>query len=825
MRTLRRLVLAGLLPVLLMSAPGPAGAQETTTEDELFSTAQRAFDDGFHDVAVRYLEQFLPQYPQSPKANQARLLLGQCYFLSNDYNKALDMFRSVRGDENKDMLLFWLGETYLKLSDYPRARENYQQLLDKFPDSVYIPQSLYSLAWSYFDHKEYAKAGDIFQKLAAQFPKHQLAEDASLKAADCIYNLGDYRRAIAEFEKYMAVYPQTAHAGEIYLNIADAYYYMEDFTQSMAAYEKAIKASSDPAQVQTAYIGRIWCAIKKKSYDQGRKWIKEAMDLSKSKSLPAEDLLLAQGQLLYEQGDWDAAVNAYTDLISQFPSGARRLEGYLGRANAYYLLKKFPEAAEDFKFILEHSRPGPDAEIIEKAGLGMGWTYVKLNSIDEAVRSFRSVLARTAREDTKVNALVQIADAYQDAGRFDEAVRAYDNALKDHPKNPWEDYVQYRQAIAFLKQDKTDPALDGFQRLQKDFPDSKYLEDINYYMGVIEFKKGDWGIAASRMEDFLKGLTHPSDFSPEANYILALSYLNLKQPEEALKIFQKILRLYPDDDAVAKNADIGIAKCESELGQAKEAVKRFKIIVYKYPRTDVEQEALLWLAQYAMKSSQYDQAVDNYNQILEHFPDTTQADEVHYELGQAYEALGNLDQALTSYKAVSARDPALLSKVKLAIAGIFSKEFDPQKALSAYQNIAATDPDYARDAYLKMAQLYRNTQDYQREIEVYGKALKLDQGRSASGNAELLFDIADANEAMGRVEEAVDYYLKVPAQYPDQSAWVVKAYLRVAKIFEDRQDWEGARVTYRKIMQLKTEESKYAQERLDALKKKGNVPF
>ncbi|MBI4309583.1 MAG: tetratricopeptide repeat protein [Candidatus Omnitrophica bacterium] len=98
--------------------------------------------------------------------------------------------------------------------------------------------------------------------------------------------------------------------------------------------------------------------------------------------------------------------------------------------------------------------------------------------------------------------------------------------------------------------------------------------------------------------------------------------------------------------------------------------------------------------------------------------------------------------------------------------------------------------------------------------------MNIGQGKAGVSGAELLFNIADAYEVSGRFEETVDYYLKVPAQHPDQVVWVVKAYLRVAKIFEDRKDWEGAAVTYQKIIQLKTEESKYAQERLDWIKKR-----
>jgi TolA-binding protein len=791
-----------------------------TNEEELFATAQRAFDDGFHDVAIRYLEEFLPKYYQSPKIAQARLLLGQCYFFKNDYPKALSLFKGLDNIPEKDLLLFWRGETYLKLSDYSKAQDNYDELLNFFPESPYVPQALYSLGWSHFDQKQYEQARDVFQRLLDRFPKHPLAEDAFLKRAESTYNAGDYSSAIKEFNDYLSLYPHSAKASEVNLNIADAFYYMEDYTQALAYYEKVVKLSQNPQIVQTAYIGRVWCGIKKNMYESAQKWLKEALDLASIKGLSNEDLMLAQGNLFYEKGDNESAVTAFSQLIGQHPAGERRLEAYLGRANAFYALNKFSKAAEDFKFVLDHRRENQDHELMEKAGLGLGWTFVKMGQVSDGIRAFQGVFAQASRTDVKVNALVQMADAYQDAGKLEESIDLYEDIIKTYASSPFIDYVQYRQAIALLKSDKTDTAAAAFEWLQKNYPSSKYSEDINYYLGIVNYKKGDWVSAAKSMEAFLKSLTHPSEFAPEANYILALSFLNLKQNEEALKTFQKILRLYPNDEDVAKNADIGIAKCQFELGQSKEALKRFKLIVYKYPKTNVEQEALLWLAQYAMKNSQYAEAIDSYTQILERFPDSAPADQINYELAQAYEMQGSLDQALVHYKAVSSKDPALYSRVKLAIAGIFSREFDPSKALGAYQNIVSANPEYSRDAYLKMAQLYRNSQDYENEIATYEKAMKTEQGKASVTNAELLFNIGDAYEAAGGVEKALDYYLKVPAQYPQETAWVVKAYLRIATIFEDRKDWEGAKVTYRKIIQLKTDESKYAQERLDWLKKK-----
>src|SRR3990167_8386539 len=109
-----------LTSVLVTSFPIAASAQiPDSKEKELFLVAQKAFDDGFYDVAIRYIEQFLQEYPQTDKRIQASLLLGQCYFFKTQYLKAYEIFQSLLAHrEFQDATLYWLGETYLKGSDY-----------------------------------------------------------------------------------------------------------------------------------------------------------------------------------------------------------------------------------------------------------------------------------------------------------------------------------------------------------------------------------------------------------------------------------------------------------------------------------------------------------------------------------------------------------------------------------------------------------------------------------------------------------------------------------------------------------------------------------
>jgi len=797
--------------IAFLCMPHPVFAQ--STESDLLSAAQQAFNDGFSDVAKRYLEDFLDKFPESRNLTTAKLLLGECDFLRGDYDKALDLFEEISMQTPKrDELLFWRGETYLKQNRLPQAQRDYQTVIDDFPQSPYVPQAYYSLGWSFFQQKEYAPAKKVFLRLTSSFPNNQLSEDASLKVAECDYNSGSLKNAREDFQRYAERYPKSNHLCEVNFNIAESFYYLNKFESAADYYQKAIDSNCDDALKLSAYTAQGWDLIKLNRFNDAQNVFKKAKGFSKAKDLSAEDVVLGQANLAYEQGAYEQAVVLFTDFIQSYPQSQHWPQGYLGRANVFYLLKQYDEARSDYMRLSDQKDP----DIFEKSQFGLGWCELKLGHTADAVSHFQEVFDHSQDPDARANALIQMADVYQESNKWDDAAGMYERVKRMFPGNDMMDYVLYRQAIAFLKSGKVDAALVDFKNLQDNFSGSKYLEDINYYMGVISFKRGDWRKSVHTMSHYLRSLSRPSEFTPEANYILALSHLNLREPEEALNVFQKILRLYPNDIDIAKNADIGIAKCQFEMGQEAQAVQRFKLIVYKYPKTDTEFEALLWLAQYYLKNADADTAIDYYKTIIDEFPDSPQMDQIHYELGQAYEFQGHSDSALEQYRAISSRDGTLTGKTRIAIAGIMSKDLDPQRAIAAYKSIIATSPEYAGEAYLKLGQLFRNAQDYEKEIAVYQNALAGKQGQI--DRAQIQFNLADTLELMSRTDEAIAEYLKIPDLYPNELEWDVKAYLRVAKIYEEGADWEAARVTYQKIIQLNTPEATFAQERLDWIK-------
>ncbi len=791
-------------------------AQNTEAETELFVIAQKAFEDGFYDVAIRYINQLLEEHPNTEKKIEAKLLLGQCYFFKSQYLQAYDNFQSLLNyTEFKDATLYWLGETLLKGSDYTQAIKQYEQLVELYPQSIYSAQAYYSLGWTYFEQNEFKKAIKSFTDLISHFPNHQLAEDAIFKIAESHYNLKDYDDTISGFNDYLSHYPQSTRKAEAHFYIAESYYYQKKFSDAISDYLQAAELAYDNKIILMSKVSIGWCYLKLGNYEKSMQFFNESQELSQSIQVLSDDVYLGEASLYSELNENEKALHFYTELIEKFPESERITEAYLGQANTYYILKNYPNAIETYKTLIKKlHEEAKTTDIFEKAYFGLAWSYLKMGQIDLSIRTFQEIKDITKNNIVKVSALTQIGDAYQDINRLQDAINVYDNILENYPNSIYIDYVQYRQGIALLKMDKIESATISFLSLQSNFPDSKYVHDVKYYLSVAYFKNGDWVSAKKEVEEFMKKLPLDNEFLPEAHHILALSEFNLKDYKAAFKTFKKIVKNFPNEETMVKNAKLSMAKCLYKMGDISASIQNLKKLIIEYPNSNVSQDALLWIAEHYLETEGYENAVTYFTQFIESFPGSPKVDVAYYELGETYQALKKFDKAISFYNKISSENKELVGKSKLAIASIFSNKLEPQSAIETYQNIIDTSPSFRRMAYLKLAEVFIAQKDYQQSLGAYEKALSAEQGSSHISDSQLQFLIADNYELLNNPQKAVESYLRIPYLYDEDTDWIIKAYLRIGRIFEDEEKWEEAKTIYKKITQYKTEVSKFANERI-----------
>lgn len=795
-------------------------AQNTNTEQELFVVAQKAFEDGFYDVAMRYLDQLLENYPGTDKRIKAQHLLGQCYFFKNQYVKAFDIFQNLLSySELKDAALYWMGETHLKGSGYKEAEALFHKLIDEFPKSTYVPQAYYSLGWLYFEQAQFENSKKAFTKLITQFPTHQLSEDATFMLGESYYHLGSYKESIDQFQSFVLKYPKSSRHAEIYFYMGEAHYYLEDWLRAVTFYAKAADLSLDNKLILMSKISMGWCYLNLKKYDLAQKHFDQALAFSNEKNILSDDVYLGQANLYSETQQYTKAIEAYGQLIDLFPNSERIADALLGKANTYYLLQNYQKAIGSYSSLITRlEQHKTHVDILEKSYFGLAWSHLKMGDINKSVEIFTKIKNTTTNKTTKISALTQIGDAYHDSGRLNEAIEIYDNILKTYPESFYADYVQYRQGIALLKLGKIESGTLSFQSLKANFPTSKYINETKYYLAVAYFKKQNWTQAKNQAQDFIQSVTEYNEYLPEASYILGLCQLYTKDYKAALNQFQNLIKNFPQNSTLVRSSELNTARALFQLKEEKEAVKRFRLLVTKYPQDEVAEEALIWLGDYAMTQNQFSEAIIYYEQFIQNYPKSENIDLVLYEVGQAYNAEKSYDKAVNSFKKVSNKNRDILVKAQISIAEIFTKDLNTASALETYQNIIQSSPEFQRDAYIKIAEVHKKDNNYSKAIAAYKSALSSAKALSQISDAEIQFKIADTHETSNKDKQAIDEYLKIPYLYPKAEQWVIKSYLRIAKIFEEQEKWEEAVITYKKIIQFNQEESKFAKERLDWIK-------
>ena len=168
-----------------------------------------------------------------------------------------------------------------------RAIEVRKQLIQKYPKSQYVPQTMFALAEGYEAIADFDPAADYYEAYAAAYEKsrgpqprkgkaapkkgareplkpaaEQVWEEA--KAQDALFNagvfrdgLGAYKQALKNREKYLELWPSSKDTEAVEKSILDLYEKMGQWgkvTKGLEEYEK--KYMKDPSKVLTAE-GRI----------------------------------------------------------------------------------------------------------------------------------------------------------------------------------------------------------------------------------------------------------------------------------------------------------------------------------------------------------------------------------------------------------------------------------------------------------------------------------------------------------------------------------------------------------------------------------------
>ena len=312
---------------------------------------------GESNLAIRTLQEFLDQYPDSKFRNEAEQLLSQAFLHSNNYSLAIEYIEKLqsrspaiesayqaasymRGVQlfndkkfrlsltyfDKSLInpvdrelrigaLFLKGEAYSIARKYEEAIAQYSDLLRIAgnSDSEYVIKSYYGRGYAYFNTKDYDNALINFRRfVTSSSGDSNYYQDAVIRLADCYYVAKDYPSALTNYQKAINErYPDRDYA----------------FLQSGII--KGLQNNYRGAIIDFNTVLRL--------YPTSRHY---------------DDALFEKGLLELQQGNYTNAVSIFDQLEQERPKSKFIPYALIRRATASSNLGKHGDAGEDYKKFL-----------------------------------------------------------------------------------------------------------------------------------------------------------------------------------------------------------------------------------------------------------------------------------------------------------------------------------------------------------------------------------------------------------------------------------------------------------------------------------------
>ena len=274
-------------------------------------------------------------YIKDKVLGDATLRAADCYFKRNRYNEAITYYDEAVKNKypgfvyalyQKALIEGLRGHTTNKILAL-------EDIVEKYPDSPYADDALFSLGVTYHEIGQLNKAITPLRKLVNDYrDKSDLVVQAYLRLGLISFNQGNLQTAIEYYKQVFAHNPSPQEANdalvaleEIYVeNLGDPDGYFR-FLQTIPGYEVD-------------------------SYAQ-------------------DSLNFKSAESQYLNGEYSRAVDAFTSYLRKFPNGRNRLQAHFHRGISYFELKQYDAALEDFDWVIQRGQNRYYAQSLELAAL------------------------------------------------------------------------------------------------------------------------------------------------------------------------------------------------------------------------------------------------------------------------------------------------------------------------------------------------------------------------------------------------------------------------------------------------------------------------
>ncbi|MCD6413085.1 MAG: tetratricopeptide repeat protein [Elusimicrobia bacterium] len=567
-------------------------------EEVLFFLAQSLSERKDFDSSIYYYRKLLREFKGSRFADFANYSIGFAEMSLKNFAKASAFFAKVSSPKLLAPSFFYRGVCLLKTGDFSSARDEFELVKKRFPETTWAEKASGKIAESfivekkydealkildgiksksqeaflkylfgqvYYGKKLYAQAAIYYDEVARKFPKSEWAEKSLFSLGWCYLNMKKWASARKKFAGLILKYSKTPYFVRAQFLIGHCYYYEEEFDKAAEAYGRVIDAF--PADKLVA------------------------------------DSLFWRGMSFMKSEKWNDASRSFKILTEKYPSFSRISKAYLNLGIAEEKAGRLESSEKVFKGGIKKNFPAAEADDLFYA---LGNLYVKMSRFQEAVTMYEKV--KTVSKIPR--ARLAAAGALLNGRKFEEARRRYREVMEKWSGLPVSEEAAFSIAVSFYKENKWDAAVSGFMDFVAKYPESKRIPDAYYFAGWSAFTAEKWLDAVDLWEKYF-------EMKKDEEVLLHIgdSYYNAGKIAAARETYAKLIAEFPSSRFVAK-ALYSSALVLRKSGEMENAAENLKKIIAEFPESEILKDAEFLLAEIYEEKKDFEKA---YSQFLDIF--------------------------------------------------------------------------------------------------------------------------------------------------------------------------------------------------------------
>jgi len=600
------------------------------------------------------MENFVRDYPTSPKQNQAYIEVAHYYFDQGKYPQALEWFAKVDEDslsyDDLDRFNFQKGYSFFSAGKKKEATPYFNKVLNS---KEFGSQAKYYLGFMAYEGNDYKEATKYFDEVSGE---EKYKEKLSYFQADMNFKLGKFDKAIqlgqAAMAKSSALEKSELNKiiGESYFNLKQydkaipylkeykgkkgrwnntdfyqlgyAYYQQKDYENAITQFNKIIGGQDSVAQNAYYHLGESYFKTDRKQ--QALNAFKNASEMDFDAKIQ-EDATLNYAKLSYEIGNsYQPVPDVLADFLEKYPNSPSKQEVETLLINSYITSKNYKGALD----LLEKNKSFANKQAYQKVTFYRGLELYTDGSYRDALAMFKKSIAEPRDPKFTARATFWKGETEYGLDSFNDALISFKQfvAFPESKSTPENKNINYNIAYAYFKQKEYDQAGNYFQsyiETAKDdktrlndaylrlgdcrFVTAKYWPAMDAYNKVIEMRSIDADYAAfqkaisygfvakndRKIEDLTKFITAfpKSQYRDDALFELGNTYVTEKKNDQAIRTYDQLISENKNGSYAAKAIlRQGLIYYNSENDA--QALAKFKKIAAEFPKSPEALEAV-----------------------------------------------------------------------------------------------------------------------------------------------------------------------------------------------------------------------------------------